>query len=165
MKTITLPSPIMSGGMPLLDAIAARRSMRNYDATRELDLQTLSNLLWAAWGFSAEKRRTAPSSHNRQETSLYLAMRDGVYLWDAAANLLQQVLEEDIRKETGTQDYIEDAPLHIICVADTTKITGKTPQGIIETIYADTGFISQNIYLYATSAGMGSVIRALVPKE
>lgn len=163
-KNIILPAPSRSGGMPLMEALANRSSQREF-SSRELDLQTLSDLLWAAFGFRCERRRTAPSSHNRQETELYIFLKSGVYVYDAEANSLVCVDSRDLSSLTGTQDFVCVAPVNIAMVADRTKIKGKTPQGVIETIYADTGFISQNIYLFCTSAGLSSVTRAMIDKE
>lgn len=146
-----------------MDALSQRRSARSFSG-EPLDLQTLSNLLWAAWGYNRERKRTAPSSHNRQEIELYLAMQDGVYLWNAVQNVLLQVLPVDMRKVSGMQEFVGTAPVEIIFVAETSRITGKDERGIIETIFADTGLISQNIYLYCTSAGLITVLRAMVDR-
>ena len=165
MATIQLPAAQRTGGMPLMEALAARRSSRNFDPARELDIQTLSNLLWAAWGINRTKGRTAPSSHNRQEIELYVFLKDGVYRYLPAEHALEQLFEEDLRAATGTQPFVGQAPVEIALISDTTKITGKTPQGIIESTYADTGFICQNIYLFCASENLATVARALVPKE
>lgn len=150
--------------MPLRDAIQARRSERSF-AQRPLDLQTLSDLLWAAFGPISPKRRSAPSSHNRQETGLYVLLEQGAYRFDPVENRLLGVTEEDLRAASGSQDYVGTAPLELAYVADKGKITGKTDRGVVETIYVDTGFISQNVYLFCASEGLATVVRAMVPKE
>jgi len=161
---IVLPPPRREGGLPLMEALMKRRSSRNF-STRDIDLQTLSDLLWATFGFGGGgKRRTAPSSHNRQETELYVALSSGTYVYDPVLNELRMVLEEDIRALTGMQDFVSVAPLNIIFVADTSKITGKDERGTIETAYVDTGFISQNAYLFCASAGLVTVTRAMIDK-
>lgn len=161
---IVLPTPEKEGGLPLMEVLMKRRSGRTF-SEKELDLQTLSNLLWATFGYGmGGKRRTAPSSHNRQETDLYVALSSGTYLYDPAQNELKMVLDEDIRSLTGMQDFVGVAPLNIIYVADTSKITGKDERGTIETAYVDTGFISQNAYLYCASAGLVTVTRAMIDK-
>ena len=165
METIILPPARRTGGMPLMEALAARRSGRDYDTSRSLDLQTLSDLLWAAWGINRTKGRTAPSSHNRQEISLYVFLASGVYRYNQMEHSLEQLFEEDLRAATGTQPFVGQAPVEIALISDTTKITGKTPQGVIESTYADTGFICQNIYLFCASEGLATVARALIPKE
>ena len=163
--TIVLPAARRTGGKPLMEALAARRSSRDFDSNRELDMQTLSDLLWAAWGINRTKGRTAPSSHNRQEIELYVFLKSGVYRYVAADHSLHLHLAADLRAATGSQPFVGQAPVEIALVSDTTKITGKTPQGIIEATYADTGFICENIYLFCASEGLGTVARALVPKE
>jgi len=163
-QDIRLPEPRKEGGMPLMEAFSKRVSARDY-SDQQLSPQTLSDLLWAAWGYNREKKRTAPSSHNRQETELYVFLRSGTYIYDAKENILRQINSENLSALTGTQDFPAKAPLNIAMVADRSKIKGKTPQGIIETIYVDTGFISQNIYLFCASEGLSTVVRAMVPKE
>lgn len=156
--------------MPLREALMTRRSVRQYaprrfDLTAAEDLQLLSDLLWAAFGPVSPRRRSAPSSHNRQETDLYVLLPEGSFLYVPAENKLSPVSEEDLRAASGAQDYVGTAATEIAFVADTTKITGKSPRGVVETIYVDTGFISQNIYLFCASEGLATVVRAMVPKE
>ena len=162
---IVLPAPQREGGLPLMEALMKRRSSRKF-SEREIDLQTLSDLLWATFGFGGGgKRRTAPSSHNRQETDLYVALASGTYVYDPVENVLRLVLAEDIRTLTGMQDFVPVAPLNLVYVADTSKITGKDERGTIETAYVDTGFISQNAYLFCASAGLSTVTRAMIDKQ
>lgn len=164
-SVLVLPPARRTGGMPLMEALAARHSGRDFDAGRELDMQTLSDLLWAAWGINRRSGRTAPSSHNRQEIELYVFLKSGVYKYDAARHALLLLIPEDLRASTGSQPFVGVAPVEIALVSDTSKITGKNPQGIIEATYANTGFICQNIYLFCASEGLCTVARALVPKE
>ena len=156
--------------MPLRNAIQARRSVRAFSQRRfrlddPADLQLLSDLLWTAWGFITDKRRAAPSSHNRQETDVYVLLPEGAFLYDAAGNRLLQQSTEDLRAASGAQGYVGTAAAELAFVARTEVITGKTPRGVVETIYVDTGFISQNIYLFCASEGMATVVRAMVPKD
>ena len=177
MNEIVLPEPRRSGGRPLKDALMTRRSQRQFsprrfDLTAAEDLQLLSDLLWAAFGPISPKRRSAPSSHNRQETELYVLLTEGAFKYvpqmpgtDGDGDRLVPVGEEDLRAASGAQDYVGTAAAEIAFVADTTKITGKSPRGVVETIYVDTGFISQNVYLFCASEGLATVVRAMVPKE
>lgn len=156
--------------MPLRDALRTRRSMRTFSQRRfdlgsPTDLQLLSDLLWAAFGNISPKRRSAPSSHNRQETDLYVLLPEGAYRYEPSENRLAPLTDRDLRAASGAQDYVGSAAAEIAFVADTAKITGKSPRGVVETIYVDTGFISQNIYLFCASEGLATVVRAMVPKE
>lgn len=164
MKDILLPPPRTSGGIPLMEAFRKRASHRKC-SEEEVGLQDISNLLWSAYGFNREGFRTAPSSHNRQEFELYVFLKSGVYFYDAAENRLVQKIEGDLRALTGAQDFVAHVPMNVAFVADTSKITGKSPQGVLETIFVDTGFISENIYLYAAGAGLNTVTRAMFDRE
>lgn len=170
LSEIILPNAQRSGGMPLRDAVRTRRSVRQFSSRRfdlqlPADLQLLSDLLWTAFGPVSPQRRSAPSSHNRQETDLYVLLPEGAFRYDPDGNRLTPVTDQDLRAASGNQDYVGTAAAEIAFVARTDKITGKTPRGLIETIYADTGFISQNIYLFCAAEGLGTVVRAMVPKE
>jgi nitroreductase len=147
-QDIALPEPVKTGGMSLLDALSKRESTREF-SSEDIDNQTLSNLLWAAWGYNRADKRTAPSANNKQEIDLYVALKSGAYLYDARENKLIQVNNEDVRKETGKQDYVGTAPVNIVFVTDKTK--GDSP--------VNSGFIAQNIYLYCASVDLGTVVR------
>ena len=160
-KTIKLPEPKMDGGKPLMEVLKERKTIRSFTAEKLSD-QVLSNLLWAAWGVNRpDGRRTAPSASNMQEIDIYVAKEDGLYLFDAKEHALKLVLEEDIREKTGTQKFVKDVPVNLIYVADFAKMRGPEE---IKKFYsaADTGFISQNVYLFCASEGLGTVVRGLV---
>ncbi len=163
MKTIHLPAPARTGGHPFLDLLRERHSSRGF-SDKPVDMQTLSDMLWASWGYNREMKRTAPSSHNRQEIELYLAMSDGVYLWNAVQNVLIQVDTRDLRKSTGMQEFVGTAPIEVIYVAESSRITGKDERGVVETVFIDTGFISENLYLFCAQAGLITVVRAMVDR-
>ena len=102
---VQLPSPQKDGGKPLMSALNDRSSGRSYSGEK-LSMQTLSNLLWAAFGINRpDGRRTAPSAHNWQETDIYVATPDGAYLYDAKKNTLIPIVSKDIRAVTGVQSY------------------------------------------------------------
>ena len=165
LKPIKLLSPQKDGGKPLMQVLNERKSQREY-SDKELPLQVLSNMLWAAWGINRPDsgRRTAPSAVNMQEIDVYVSMADGLYLYDAKEHMLQPVLAKDIRALTGTQSYVKDAPVNLVFVADVSKMGNRTDKGITFTSAADTGFISQNVYLFCASEGLATVVRGLVDK-
>ncbi|MDD2293769.1 MAG: SagB/ThcOx family dehydrogenase [Bacteroidales bacterium] len=165
-QDIQLPKPTRTGGMPLMEALDARKSDRAF-SDKELSDQTLSDLLWAAWGFNREDKRTAPSSRNRQEIDVYVSLQKGLYLYDAKNNVLKQISKEDIRSTTGViqQLFVKNAPVNLIYVSNKNKITGKSEEDLIAATYANTGFISQNVYLFCASEGLNTVVRAMFDKE
>jgi SagB-type dehydrogenase family enzyme len=153
-QDIKLPAPKTTGGMPLMEALSKRQTSSSFSA-RELDKQTLSNLLWAANGFNRADKRTAPTAANRQELELYVTLSSGLYLYDAKANNLIQKSKTDIRSLTGMQDFVSIAPVNILITADTEKQNRKDYRDM------DTGYVSQNIYLFCASAGLSTVARAM----
>lgn len=160
---VQLPSPQTDGGKPLMQVLKNRASARAFSAEK-LSAQTLSNLLWAAFGISRpDGRRTAPSARNWQEIDIYVASADGLFLWDAKKNTLQPILSEDIRALTGTQAYVKDAAVNLIFVADLSKATGGGWDQNSE-VAADTGFISENVYLFCASEGLATVVRGLIDR-
>jgi nitroreductase len=164
-QIIDLPKPRMAGGKPLMEALKARQSGREFAAAK-LPPEVLSNLLWAAWGVNREDgRRTAPSASNRQEIQIYLAMEDGLYLYEAGPHRLRLVLKEDLRAKAGTQPFVGEAPLNLIYVADYSKMSTAKPEDRPVWAAADTGFIGQNVYLFCASEGLVTVFRALIDRE
>jgi SagB-type dehydrogenase family enzyme len=157
---IALPSPIKSGGMPLMDALNQRESNRSFKSD-DLTLQQISNLLWAANGINRSNgKRTAPSSMNYQEIDTYIALKDGCYKYNPKEPTLELVAKGDFRKVAGKQGFVEDAPVNLFFVADFSRVPkGETPEQL-NASYANSGFIAQNVYLYCTSEGLGCVVRA-----
>jgi len=151
--------------MPLMKAIKERKTIREF-SSEELPPQTLSNLLWAAFGINRPDsgRRTAPSALNRQEIDVYVATRAGVFLYDARDHLLVPVSSEDVRALTGTQSYFRDAPVNLIYVADMAKMGESEDMHKVFLSAADTGFISQNVYLFCASEGLATVVRASIDR-
>ena len=164
-KPIKLLAPQLEGGKSLMQALMERKSLREF-SSKELPLQVISDLLWAANGINRlnSGHRTAPSAMNMQEIDIYLAKADGLYLFDAKQNMLMPVVGEDIRALTGKQSFVKDAPLNFIYVADLSRM-GKT-SGADADFYAsaDTGFISENVYLYCASAELSTVVRGMIDK-
>jgi SagB-type dehydrogenase family enzyme len=165
MNPMKLPGPNMKGGMPLMEALSERKTQREF-STDELPVQTLSDLLWAAFGINRPERglRTAPSARNMQEIDIYVALKEGLYVFNAEQHSLEMVLHEDIRAQTGEQDFVADAPVNLIYVADYSRMTGSEANKDFYSA-ADTGFISQNVYLYCASEGLATVVRGWVDRD
>lgn len=165
-ETIQLPQPQMTGGMPLMEALAARRSERAF-SDKALSDQVLANLLWAAFGVNRPDsgKRTAPSAVNWQEIDLYVALPGGCYLYDAKANALKRVLEEDVRAVCGRAPFFKTAPVALMYVADAARMGTRASEKDKEFYSAtDTGFISQNVYLFAASEGLSTVVVGMVDR-
>lgn len=157
-QNIQLPAPQKSGGKPLMEALSQRQSARAFD-NRALSDQTISSLLWAAYGFNRSSMRTAPSANNKQEFDIYVALEKGLYLYNAKDNVLELVKQEDLRAKTGKQGFVSVAPLNLVYVYSSDKMADE------KMAYADCGFISQNVYLYCASEGLATVVRGFVDRD
>jgi len=162
---IGLPAPRKTGGMPLMEALARRATSREFD-TRDLAPDHLSNVLWAGFGVNRpDGKRTAPSSMDKQETDIYVLMKSGAYVYDATRHWLAPVLAEDIRGLGGRQEFVRDAPVTLVYVADLVRMADAPLAVKHETASIDSGFISQNVYLYCASEGLATGVRAWVDTE
>jgi nitroreductase len=162
--SIALPPPTKHGGLPLMEALSRRRSSRDF-ASAPLPLPLLSDLLWSAFGMNrADGGRTAPSALNAQEIDVFVALSSGAYLYDAAAHQLNLVAASDLRRVTGYQDFVDEAPLDLVYVADHARMN-MVPVAQRES-YASTaaGAIAQNVYLFAASNDLATVIRAWIDR-
>jgi SagB-type dehydrogenase family enzyme len=162
--TISLPPPDKHGGLPLMEALAKRHSARGFSPD-PLPLPLLSNLLWAAFGINRKDGgRTAPSALNAQEIDIYAALPSGAYRYDATTHALTLVAAMDVRRITGYQDFVDDAPLDIVYVADFSRLS-RVPFSQRES-YASVaaGAIAQNIYLFAASNNLSTVLRAWIDR-
>jgi len=159
---VKLPAPVTAGGLPLMEALKARHSTREY-AVRPLPLQTLADLLWAAFGINRPSGdRTAPYWRHVMVIDVYLAMADGVWLYEPQTHTLQPYLADDLRAQTGMQDFVATVPLNLVYVAHGERMKDVTEEE--RRLYAsvDAACIGQNVYLYCASAGLGSVFRGAV---
>ncbi|MDD2475222.1 MAG: SagB/ThcOx family dehydrogenase [Dysgonamonadaceae bacterium] len=157
-QDIKLNAPNKNSGKPLMQALSERKSSRDF-INKDMPIAVLSNLLWAANGFNREDKRTAPTANDKQEIELYVALRSGVYLYDAKNNVLKLIKSGDHRDSTGNQDFVANASANIIFVADMNKASSR------EYAYTDCGFVAQNIYLFAASEGLGAVARGWYDKD
>lgn len=163
---IKLPTPQMTGGKPLMQALKERHSTREF-SPRVLPAQVLSDLLWAASGVNRPEsgKRTAPSARDWREIDIYVVTADGAYLYDPDAQVLRRVLARDVRALTGMQDFVAGAPLNLVYVADQMRMADANGDDRNRYAAADSGFMVQNVYLYCASAGLGTVVRGMVDRE
>jgi hypothetical protein len=169
LQAIVLPQPEHDGGKSVLASLLERKTTRTI-SSKELPIQVISNLLWAAFGVNRDiasfgkKGRTAPSASNSQEIDLYVALPNGVYVYEATKNILLPLAEGDFRSRSGRRGAAT-APMHIFYIVDRTRydLGPEQPDRSIgdpevqkSYYYTDTGFIAQNVYLYAASFGLAA---------
>ena len=165
-NTTRLLPPNTRGGLPLMQALAKRESLRDFDPA-PLAEQQLADLLWAAAGINRQALggRTAPSAMNAQEVDVYVALSNGVHRYDAASHSLQLIRLADVRSVTGYQDFVDTAPMDLIYVADHSRMK-LVPAALRESYAsASAGAMAQNVYLYCASAGLATVIRAWIDRS
>jgi hypothetical protein len=159
LKPIQLPKPEINGGMPLMQALGARKTTRAFE-DKPLPPQLLSNLLWAAFGVNRPREvkpglgRTAPSARNSQDITLEVVLANGVYVYDAEQNLLRPVLSGDLRGAISPAPAAH-AAVTIIYVAPAKDDFAQV----------DCGFIGQNVYLFAASEGLNAWFYASHPAD
>ncbi len=146
-----LPAPVVTGGMPLMEAINARQSERFYDPDKAIDDQTLSEILWVAWGANQYGKRTIATARNKQNMGLYVLTPTGSWRYDGMKNQLVKVNDKNLIPLCEQQPFVKDAPLHLLFTAVDDR-WGK----------CHVGSAYQNVYLYATSKGLGTVIRGMI---
>jgi SagB-type dehydrogenase family enzyme len=173
LDSIKLPLPQKALDFPLMKAFEKRRSIRKWK-DEPLSDQELSNLLWAACGISKEKtrnsksKRTAPSACNSQEIKIYVATKNGLFLYDEKHHQLTQLLSKDIRENIGNQKMMRSAPVGLIYVSDYSKMTNFLFRNDeIKWFFSgtDTAFVSQNVYLYCAAAKLSTVVLGLVKRD
>jgi nitroreductase len=142
-KRKNLPKAHTNGGKPIMEALAGRKSTRQFSSA-PVSEQDLSNILWATWGINRQNgMRTAPSARNRQDATIYAALEDGVWEYDAKAQQLVLALPGDQRGKFG------GAPLTLLYAATEND----------EAAAMLLGSLYQNAGLYCASSGLGNVVK------
>jgi SagB-type dehydrogenase family enzyme len=159
---IPLPRPVTNGGIPLMQALSQRRSARDFDNGRELSVQTLSSLLWAANGINRadDGRRTAPTGRNVQDIDVYVMLPSGVYVYDAKANLLRLVNPGDHRAAAGMQPFACQAPVNLFYVHDGARGMKASGDDVMRYAGIHAGAVMQNVYLFCAKERLSTVARA-----
>ena len=154
-----LPAPQTAGGMPLMQAMQERKSMRDIDPASTVTKQDLSNMLWAAWGITHEGKRTIATAMNRQELILYVITPTEISRYSAEDNTLTVVNTGDFRDIQARQDWAKTAPINIALVVNTNKQKKDEFQNYTA------GAASHAIYLYCASVGLKTTVRAMLDND
>ena len=164
---IPLPPPKMTGTVSVEEAVANRRSVREF-ATTPLELSEISQLLWAAQGLTdLSGLRAAPSAGALYPLEIYIAcgnvtgLSDGVYHYLPQSHALDRVIGRDVREDLYEsalrQPSLRDAAAVIIIAADYNRTTRKYGERGIRYVHMEAGHASENIYLQAYTLGIGTV--------
>ena len=152
-ESVALPAPAKTGGMPLMQALAERKTIRDYKPG-ELDAATLSEILYAANGVNRpDGKRTIPTAMNKQDLEVYVALPGAAYHYDAKENKLVRIDAGDFRAELiMNKNMAKNAAAILVYASDSTKFPNDIKYPAIHV-----GEASQDVYLYCASKGLGTV--------
>ncbi len=90
MGTIKLPKPKLKSDVSLEEVIEKRRSVRSY-SSKELTMEQMSQLLWAAQGITDRRGfRAAPSAGALYPLEIYILNKDGLYHYLPEGHVLKK---------------------------------------------------------------------------
>lgn len=152
-EPVALPAPQTTGGMPLMEALSARKTNRRTRGVLPTP-QQLSDLLWAANGVNRENgKRTAPSAMNRQAVELAVLTEEGFFTYDPKANTLTAVACDEA---IAGQRRGASAVVVMYYKAETQSR---------ENILSDVGFVGQNLYLICAANDWPTVFTGALDRK
>ena len=167
-EDISLPKPEKSGGIGVVDAVAARQSARDF-VDADITLQQLSNLLWVAGGVNREDGRlTYATAMNTQDMIIFAFTSKAVYRYNPQGHTVTLIADGDYRKLTGGQAFVAKAAVDLLYIQDTERWPSggrATASEILNCGFAHAGLSMQNVYLYAASLGWGARTRMNFDRE
>ena len=161
--TIKLPPPDRDSGVTVMQALKARHSERAF-SDKDVPMDVLSGVLWAANGFNRPDKRTNATGMNKQTIEIYAIMKSGAYRYDAKANTLVKVCDADLRRAVaGAQAFAATSPVSLLIVADVSDPVYKGKWNTLS--HYDAGIVSGNIYLYCAANGLATVCRGTMDRD
>ena len=170
-----LPPYVTDGDMSVEQALANRRSRRNFQ-NKAISTEQLSQILWAAYGITLPipdvpnlrgGLRTAPSAGALYPLEIYVivgyveGMEPGVYRYISEQHKLVRVVDGDVRNELSEaalgQRMVREAPASVFYSAVFSRMTGRYGERGIRYAYIELGHSAQNVYLQAEALGLGTV--------
>ena len=163
---IQLPAPERDGGIGLYDALTLRRSQRDFVDSHPATLEMLSQALWSCYGINREntKQLTTPSGKAWYPLSIYVFIKEGVFLYNRFDNSLETIVEGDYRAVAGTQAYVAKATANFVMVANYKKKSQMDPdqEQKFRNLYLESGHCAMNLGLYTAANNLKGVPRAMV---
>ena len=162
-ETIKLPAPDGDSGVTVTQALKARHSERAF-SDKDVPMDVLSGVLWAANGFNRPDKRTNATGMNKQTIAVYAIMKSGAYRYDAKENVLVKVCDADLRKAVaGAQSFAATAPVSLLIAADLRDPIYAGERSVLSSY--DAGIVSGNIYLYCAANGLATVCRRTMDQD
>ena len=172
-QDISLPNPIKElQTKTMMQTLAQRHSVRDF-SQKQLTMQDISNLCWAACGQTRDNNHiTAPSAMNKQEIRLFVLTSEGAYEYLAKQNTLaikatgdhRALLANNNSKQEGGQLFVMQAPVSLVMVIDFDKF-GSSNERAMMMGCVDAGNVSENINLYCQAVGLATVPRATMDSD
>lgn len=158
---VTLPKPDLKGLMPLEQAIAARRSLREF-SSKSLIWEQIGQLAWAAQGQDGRSRyRTVPSAGATYPLELFVVTEQGLFHYLPGKHAVARLTDQDLRARLAAaawgQEFVAAAPVTLVFAAEFARTTGRYGERGIRYVYMEAGHAAQNVHLQAESLGLGSV--------
>lgn len=170
-SVVALPKPLASGGMSVEEAIAKRRSIRDY-APRPMTTDKLSQVLWAAQGITDAEDgfRAAPSAGALYPLELYISVREGgvveiqpgVYRYGADKHAITLIRSGDCSPQLEAaaygQEQVGQAAVSIVVAGVLERASSKYGDRAAQYVFQESGHAAENVYLQSTALGLGTVV-------
>jgi nitroreductase len=151
---IKLPDPDKTNKTMLISALENRHSDREF-SDKEVDIQTLSTILWAAYGVNrADGKRTIPTALDKKDLNIYVFNKSGIWLYDADENSLKQQSDKNYLDLFRLQDYMNHVSTVLV-------YTGSMEDYAI--MHAGSAY--QNVELYVAASDIASIVRGYFEKD
>ena len=160
-ECIALAAPAAKAGATINEALAARRSWREF-GSEKLSLEELSGVLWAAAGENrTDGKLTAPSALALYPITVYAVFEEGIYRYDGREQTLTRVAEGDHRAAAGRQPFVATAPLNLVYIADLQTYEGKgiPEENVLMLCAMDAAGYAENVNLYTAGHALRSITR------
>jgi len=168
-EVVHLPPPKTKGKMSVEEAIARRRSRREFENV-PLTLEQLGQILWAAQGITDREHgfRAAPSAGATYpfETSVVVGAVEGlvpgIYHYIPHGHTLVLLKRGDFRRAlcdaSLRQEFIAEAPASIVLAADYQRTARFYGERAYRYVPMEAGHIGENIHLQCEALGLGTVM-------
>jgi SagB-type dehydrogenase family enzyme len=160
-SALALPTARLTGGISLEEALATRRSVREFTAQR-LAWEEVSQLLWSAQGTTDPRGlRTAPSAGALYPLEVYVVLPDGAYHYLAERHTVERVSDRDLREDLWRaglrQDALRQAPAVFVITAVYERTEAKYGERAERYVELEAGHAAQNLLLEAVALDLGAV--------
>ena len=168
---VQLPKPSITGKMPVEQAMARKKSVREF-SNKPLSLAEVSQLLWAANGnlpmdaISGATTKVIPSAGGLYPLEVFVVcgkgsvtgLPEGVYQYNPAANSLVSLATGDNRMIVASacwsQMWMAKAPIMIVIGGVFARTMAKYREQGTQYVWMEAGNSSQNVFLQAESLGL-----------